>query len=417
MTFLRLAVLALGLSTGPGVAAEGDSVQLGPRPFFLIDQMEDGDLKTKLQSCSDGPFAPSRFSIGHRGAPLQFPEHSRASYLAAARMGAGMIECDVTFTADLELVCRHSQSDLATSTNILVTPLAETCVEPFSAATFHADGSLNTPASATCRTSEITLDQFLSLEARMDAGNPAARTPEEFLRGTPPWRTDLYASGGTLMSHADSIELFRDLGVAFIPELKAPDVEMPFTSPVTGEVFSQTDFAAKLVDEYRAAGIPAEDVRLQSFHPEDLGFWLMAAPEFGANAILLDGRSYDPANPSDSHFPSLRQIAEMGVNTIAPPLWVLLREEDGRIRASDYAVAAKAAGLDIITWTIERSGRIRDDVLDGPNTYYLQSVLGSLRNDGDVYRVIDVLAREVGVTGIFSDWPATVTYYANCMTL
>jgi glycerophosphoryl diester phosphodiesterase len=28
-----------------------------------------------------------------------------------------------------------------------------------------------------------------------------------------------------------------------------------------------------------------------------------------------------------------------------------------------------------------------------------------------------VLARDVGIKGIFSDWPATVTYYANCMGL
>jgi glycerophosphoryl diester phosphodiesterase len=31
--------------------------------------------------------------------------------------------------------------------------------------------------------------------------------------------------------------------------------------------------------------------------------------------------------------------------------------------------------------------------------------------------VIDVLAQEVGVIGIFSDWPATTTYYASCMGL
>jgi glycerophosphoryl diester phosphodiesterase len=31
--------------------------------------------------------------------------------------------------------------------------------------------------------------------------------------------------------------------------------------------------------------------------------------------------------------------------------------------------------------------------------------------------VIDVLAQDVGVIGIFSDWPATTTYYANCMGL
>ena len=31
------------------------------------------------------------------------------------------------------------------------------------------------------------------------------------------------------------------------------------------------------------------------------------------------------------------------------------------------------------------------------------------------FNVLDVLAQDVGVEGVFSDWPATVTYYANCM--
>jgi len=59
-----------------------------------------GSLKPALKALD--------FSIGHRGAALQFPEHTRESYVAAARMGAGILECDVTFTKDRELVCRHS---------------------------------------------------------------------------------------------------------------------------------------------------------------------------------------------------------------------------------------------------------------------------------------------------------------------
>jgi glycerophosphoryl diester phosphodiesterase len=31
--------------------------------------------------------------------------------------------------------------------------------------------------------------------------------------------------------------------------------------------------------------------------------------------------------------------------------------------------------------------------------------------------VLDVLAQDVGIFGIFSDWPSTVTYDANCMGL
>ena len=36
------------------------SVQLGPRPFFLVNDMNDGRLKRKLQQCSEGPFKTSR---------------------------------------------------------------------------------------------------------------------------------------------------------------------------------------------------------------------------------------------------------------------------------------------------------------------------------------------------------------------
>jgi len=43
-------------------------------------------------------------------------ETSVQSYAAAARMGAGILECDMTFTKDKELVCRHSQCDLHTTT-------------------------------------------------------------------------------------------------------------------------------------------------------------------------------------------------------------------------------------------------------------------------------------------------------------
>src|SRR5260221_4458839 len=108
--------------------------QVGPRPFYLVDKMKDGPLKEKLSQCT-GPFHKTDFSIGHRGAALMFPEHSKEAYSAAARMGAGVIECDVTFTKDRQLVCRHSQCDLHTTTNILSVPaLAAKCSQPFSPA-------------------------------------------------------------------------------------------------------------------------------------------------------------------------------------------------------------------------------------------------------------------------------------------
>ena len=52
--------------------------------------MDEGDLKNALKQCESGPFRRTAFSIGHRGAPMQFPGHTRESYVAAARMGASV---------------------------------------------------------------------------------------------------------------------------------------------------------------------------------------------------------------------------------------------------------------------------------------------------------------------------------------
>ncbi|HBG30831.1 MAG TPA: glycerophosphodiester phosphodiesterase, partial [Gammaproteobacteria bacterium] len=73
---------------------ERAAVQVGPRPFYLVAGMDDGALKSELASCQNQRFRKTDFSIGHRGAALQFPEHTRESYEAAARMGAGIVECD-----------------------------------------------------------------------------------------------------------------------------------------------------------------------------------------------------------------------------------------------------------------------------------------------------------------------------------
>ena len=169
----------------------------------------------------DGPFKKTDFSIGHRGAPMQFPEHTQESYQAAARMGAGILECDVTFTKDKELVCRHSQCDLHTTTNILATPLAQKCSKAFSPAEYDANGNLVKAATAMCCASDITLAEFKTLRGKMDASDPRAKTVGEYLGGTANWRTDLYSgpSSGTVLSHKESIELFKKLSVKMTPEL------------------------------------------------------------------------------------------------------------------------------------------------------------------------------------------------------
>ncbi|KGM48980.1 glycerophosphodiester phosphodiesterase family protein [Pseudooceanicola atlanticus] len=394
-----LSILALAAASAIAAPALAD-VQLGPRPMYLTDALPEGALKDKLQACT-GPFEPSTFSIGHRGAPLMFPEHTVESNRAAARMGAGILECDVAFTADKELVCRHAQNDLHTTTNILATDLGDKCTTPFAA----ADG--DTPAAAECRTSDITLAEYRTLNGKMDAANRAGTTVEEYMDGTANWRTDLYSTTGTLMTHAESIELFKSLGAKFTPELKSPSVEMPFDG------FTQEDYAQKMIDEYKAAGIPASDVWAQSFNLDDVLYWIKAEPEFGEQAVFLvewyDG--FDQQDPESWQW-DFAELKAQGVNYLAPSINMMVTEENGEIMASAFAKAAKAADLKLIAWTLERSGPLASG-----GGWYFQSVTPAIDNDSDYLVVLDVLAQDVGVEGVFSDWPATVTYYANCMGL
>lgn len=395
------AVLAGIIAMAPAAMADQSSIQLGPRPFYLIDQMADGELKQKLQACAGMAFKPSDWSIGHRGAPLQFPEHTEQSYKAGARMGAGILECDVTFTKDRQLVCRHAQNDLHTTTNILASDLAKSCVTPFASATE------DQAASAQCRTSEITLAQFKTLHGKMDAANRQGTNVEEYMDGTAGWRTDLYAGSGTLMTHAESIELFRALGTKFTPELKTPAVEMPFEGEYTQQMYAQ-----QLIDEYKAAGVPASDVWPQSFNLDDVVYWINNEPEFGRQAVYLDDSYNDgdwsPSDPASWRH-SMAELKEIGVNYIAPPMWVLVTIEDGKIVPSAYARAAKAADLAIITWTAERSGWLARG-----GGWYFQTIRELTENEGDIFELMHVLHRDVGIVGLFSDWPATTTYYANC---
>ncbi len=378
------------------------SVHLGPRPFWLVEDMDEGSLKAELEQCRGKPMRRTDFSIGHRGAPLQFPEHTLESYVAAARMGAGVVECDVAFTKDRELVCRHAQNDLHTTTNIVTIPeLNAKCTQPF----IPADPDSGTPAQAECRTSDITLAEFKTLEGKMDAYNPMATTPEKYVGGTANWRTDLYASRGTLMSHRESIELFQALGVKFTPELKTPVVEMPYEGDYT-----QQDYARQMIRDYQEAGVNPRDVWPQSFRLDDVLYWVNETPRFGRQAVFLDEESITPETSSLAYMENLKA---QGVNILAPAIWKMLTLDGHQeIVPSEYAENARTAGLDLIAWSMERSGPLTN----GGGWYY-QSVTGAINNDGDVYKVFDVLARDVGVTAIFSDWPATVTYYANCMGL
>jgi glycerophosphoryl diester phosphodiesterase len=225
--------------------------------------------------------------------------------------------------------------------------------------------------------------------------------------GTANFRTDLYAgpTSGQLLTHRESIALFKRLGVKMTPELKAPSVPMPFNG------FTQQAYAQKMIDEYKMAGVSPRDVFPQSFNQADVLYWVQNEPAFGEQAVYLDDANTVADLPSMADLIGYKQ---MGINIWAPPTFTLLDlDAANQIVPSQAAKDASAAGLDIITWTLERSGILAD----GNNGFYYQTIDTAITREGDVMKVLDVLAKDVGVLGVFSDWAATVTYYANCMGL
>jgi glycerophosphoryl diester phosphodiesterase len=171
-----------------------------------------------------------------------------------------------------------------------------------------------------------------------------------------------------------------------------------------------------MIEEYRAAGIPPADVFAQSFSLPDILYWVKTAPDFAAQAVFLDGRyetrGFDHTKPG-SWTPSMAELKAQGVNILAPPIYMMLAlNAQGEIVPSDYAKAAKVAGLDLIGWSLERDGPLARG-----GGFYHSSIKAAVDRDGDTLTVLDVLAQQAGIRGMFSDWPATTTFYASCMGL
>lgn len=332
------------------------------------------------------------------------------STMAGARMGAGILECDVSFTSDLGLVCRHDICDLHTTTDILLRPeLAKKCHTPFTPA------NETHSAMALCCTADITKEEFTSLCGKMDGFNASATTPEDYQHGVPFFRTELYDTCGQVMTLDSYIELVDSLpGYRnFTPELKTPPKAVPM--PFKG--YTQAQYARDMIKTFISHGIDPARVYPQSFTPADVYLWLNEFPEWGAQAVFLDEDGDDPANftTAVNRLPALKAS---GVNIISPPINYLLAvggPNNDSIVPSDYAITAKNAGLDIIAWSFERSGPLTRVAAD--DDYYYSSVAPVVHYDGQMYEILDIMGREIGIKGMFADWSSTVTYYANCFGL
>lgn len=378
-------------------------VSIGPRPYFLLSQMDDNDpLKEELGQCADRieVFRPSDFVLGHRGAALQFPEHTTRSHDAASRMGAGLVECDVNLTKDRQLVCRHMRCDLHQTTNVLLVPeLAKKCTQPF------VPAKTGTAAKAKCCTTDFTLDEIQSLCGKMHSFNGRAKTPREYVGNTPHFQTDLYSHDCPhIQSHRDYIETVDGNGGNFVPEFKMLDYD--FDQRKDG--YTREMYLQQILDDYK--GISPRRVYPQGFTWEDMFHVVKHFPQFSANAFALDKNMTTELYTRRQLRDYFRPLIANNVPAIAPAIFMLLDVDvDGNIVPSLYAKVAREMGLDIIAWTLERS-----DALALGGGWYYSTIADALEKDSDLLNVLNVLVKEVGIKAIFTDWAATATFYANC---
>lgn len=348
---------------------------------LLVKDIPPSPLKKKLTKCltNFNRNIASPLSIGHRGAPLHYPEHTKEGYIAASKMGAGMMECDVALTKDAQLICRHSHAGLHRTTDVLLRPnLSKKCTQPF----MPADSKTGVKATAQCRTTDFNLNELKTLKGKLDNVNPEALTAKDYVKGILDWRSATfkmqYAGPATLLSHKESIKLFKSLGLKMIPELKRPS---PIDLKKTG--LTQREYADIFVQDYIQAGIQPENVYLQTGLITDIEYWKMFYPAFSQQAVFVTLESTG----------SLKSLSNKGVRILAPIYTALINTKGDSITLSDYAKEIKRYGFKVTPWTFERNYSKYNEL-----------------------EIIDTLYQQLDVIGFFSDWPATTSFYANCIT-
>ena len=60
---------------------------------------------------------------------------------------------------------------------------------------------------------------------------------------------------------------------------------------------------------------------------------------------------------------------------------------------------------------------LRKGAANAGSYYDFDPTGAAIKKDSDMYKALDVLAKDLKLVGVFSDWPATVSYYASCMGL
>ena len=172
------------------------SVQLGPRPYYLVEDMDDGPLKSELQKCADGPFRKSDFSdrSPRRRAPVSRAHQGIVRSGGAHGRGHHRMRRDLHQGPAARLPPRavrpphHDQHPRHSGARRQMHAARSRPLTRWQAP----------PASADCCTSDITLAEFKTLVRQDGQLQSQGHHVAEYMGGMPTFRTDLYATCGTV---------------------------------------------------------------------------------------------------------------------------------------------------------------------------------------------------------------------------
>lgn len=384
-------------------------ISLGPSPYFVLSQLlsDDDDvsmeLKNILDTCAkeNTMFHASHFiasadginNIDHGRMP--YPPHTLTSYEAALRMGAGMVQCPVTFSKDRKLVCRKEQCDLHYTTDVLSHPdqrLASKCAQPF----IPSDG-FNRPVQVRCCTNDFTLQELQMLNCRCSGAasaksagvNDWGMTVLDYLGPSPP------CVPAKIPSHEEFIQLVDSWNANFAP------TQVPFIDSGDVHDYNQEMLSRQILSSY-VDGFHIDSARIFpiSQNMKDLVLWKKEFPLYSKNAMALDVISED-ASDMDSLSEHFSSFVKIGVyNVIAPDVGMILKqseESDSRhsFRSTVYSSVAKEMGMGIFAmWN------------------------GSITQDINALHILHNLKTQGGVQGFFADvsFVPITTFYDNCLS-
>ena len=206
-------------------------------------------------------------------------------------MGAGIVECDVTFTTNGDFVCRHADNDLAFTTNILRHYARFEMRQAVHSGSPGFQWKRDHPGERRMPHDRSHAGRIQEPD-RQDGGvqSGCAYTRRSFWAARLPGAPTYTPGVARLMTLRESIELNEKNGVKHTPELKAADPASIARVFGSQEIYAR-DFARAL----DAAGVRPRDAFPQSFNVNDILYWIDNTG-YGRQAVFLVDYDADKDN-------------------------------------------------------------------------------------------------------------------------